>query len=242
MMELGLGSFGLSFVAGLLSTLSPCVLPIVPIILGTAASSHRMGKHALIGGLMLSFTLIGVVLGSLGASIGWEQDSLRIGGGVILILLGAVLMSTSLQQGFAAVIGHMGIGQDMLARFDMGGWQGQFLLGILLGVVWSPCVGPTLGVAITLAAQGQSLVQVSAVMALFSMGAALPLLLLGAISGQAMARWRGRMLSTGKTAKKLFAATLLLLGILILTGADKSFEKWALQTMPDWLVTLTSRY
>lgn len=241
-MELGFGSFGLSFVAGLLSTLSPCVLPIVPIILGAAASSHRMGKYALIGGLMLSFTLIGVVLGSLGASIGLEQDSLRNFGGVILVLLGSVLISSFLQQGFAALIGRMGIGQNLLARFDMGGWQGQFLLGVLLGVVWSPCVGPTLGVAITLAAQGQSLLQVSAVMALFSLGAALPLLLLGSVSGQALASWRGRMLNAGQTAKKIFGAALLLLGLLILTGADKTFEKWALQTLPDWLVTLTSRY
>lgn len=241
-MQFGIGSFGLSFVAGLLSTLSPCVLPIVPIILGAAASLHSMGKYALIGGLMLSFTLIGVALGALGASIGLEQESVRIFGGVILILLGVVLISTYLQQGFAAVIGRMGIGQDLLARFDMGGWQGQFLLGVLLGVVWSPCVGPTLGVAITLASQGQSLLQVSAVMALFSLGAALPLLLLGAVSGQAMASWRGRMLGAGNTAKKIFGAALLLLGILILTGADKSFERRALQAMPDWLVTLTSRY
>lgn len=241
-MELGFGSFGLAFVAGLLSTVSPCVLPIVPIILGAAASSHRMGKYALIGGLMLSFTLIGVVLGALGASIGLEQDSLRILGGGILILLGCVLISSFLQQGFAAVIARIGMGQNLLARFDMGGWQGQFLLGLLLGVVWSPCVGPTLGVAITLAAQGQSLLQVSAVMALFSLGAALPLLLLGAVSGQALTRWRGRMLGAGQAAKKILGAALLLLAMLILTGADKAFEKWALQTLPDWLVTLTSRY
>ena len=198
MMALGYSSFGLSFVAGLLSTLSPCVLPIVPVLLGSAASSHRWGKYALIAGLMVSFTLIGVVLGAFGASIGLEQESLRNAGGVLLVVLGAVLFSSALQAGFAALVGKLGVGQNWLARFDMGGWQGQGVLGLLLGVVWSPCVGPTLGVAITLASQGQSLLQVSAVMALFSLGAALPLLVLGALSGQAVEKWRGRILGAGQ--------------------------------------------
>lgn len=241
-MELTTASFGLSFLAGVLSTLSPCVLPIVPIILGAAAGSHRLGKYALIGGLMLSFTLIGLLLGSLGAAVGLGQDSLRVVGGAVLLLLGAVLYSATLQQAFAALVGRLGIGQNWLARFDIGGLHGQFLLGLLLGIVWSPCVGPTLGVAITLASQGQSLLQVGAVMALFSLGAGVPLLVLGALSGQAMNRWRGRMLGAGQTAKKIFGGALLLLGLLILSGADKSFEKWAVNVMPDWLVTLTSRY
>ncbi|MDD2686072.1 MAG: cytochrome c biogenesis CcdA family protein [Gallionella sp.] len=241
-MELGLSSFGLSFLAGVLSTLSPCVLPLVPIILGAAASSHRTGKYALIGGLMLSFTLIGIVLGSLGNVIGIEQDSLRLVGGTVLVLLGSLMVSQWLQERFAAAISRLGVGQNLLARFDMGGLRGQFVLGMLLGIVWSPCVGPTLGVAITLASQGQSLPQVGAVMMLFSLGAALPLLILGALSGQAMATWRGRMLDAGQTTKKIFGGALLILGMFILSGADKSFEKWAVNAMPDWLLTLTSRY
>lgn len=241
-MELGLTSFGLSFLAGLLSTLSPCVLPIVPILMGSATSSHRMGPLALIGGLMLYFTVIGVALGSLGSSIGLEQDTLRMIGGVVLVLLGMVLVSTKLQEHFSGAISRLGIGQNLLARFNLSGLHGQFLLGMLLGLVWSPCVGPTLGVAITLASQGQDLLQVGAVMLVFSLGAALPLLAIGMLSSQVMGKWRGRMLNAGQRAKKVLGVALLLLGVLILTGADKSFERWAVSAMPDWLVTLTSRF
>ncbi len=241
-MELGLTSYGLSFLAGVLSTLSPCVLPLVPILMGSAASSHRLGPYALVGGLMVSFTAIGVVLGSLGATVGFEQDTLRVVGGTLLVLLGIVLFSTALQERFSVAISHLGIGQNLLARFDLSGLHGQFLLGMLLGIVWSPCVGPTLGVAITLASQGQELVQVATVMLLFSLGAALPLLAISFISNKAMGKWRGRMLNAGQTAKKFFGAALLLVGILILTGADKSFEKWIVNVMPDWLVTLTTRF
>lgn len=241
-MELSVTSYGLSFLAGVLSTLSPCVLPLVPILMGSAASTHRFGPFALVGGLMLSFTAIGVGIGLLGASAGLEQDTLRNVGGVLLILFGAVLFSSTLQERFSGAISRLGVGQGLLARFNLNGLHGQFLLGMLLGIVWSPCVGPTLGVAITLASQGQALLQVGAVMLMFSLGAALPLLAIGMLSRQAMGKWRSRMLETGQKAKKIFGVALLLIGILVLSGSDKSFEKWAVNAMPDWAVTLTSRF
>lgn len=241
-MELSAASYGLSFLAGVLSTLSPCVLPLVPILMGSAAGTHRLGPFALVGGLMLSFTLIGVVLGSLGGNIGLEQDSLRIVGGVLLLLFGALLVSTRLQDRFSAAVSRLGVGQGMLARFNLNGLHGQFLLGLLLGVVWSPCVGPTLGVAVTLANQGEALAQVTAVMLMFSLGAGLPLLALGMLSRQAMGKWRGRMLDAGQKAKKLFGVALLLIGVLVLSGADKDLEKWAVNAMPEWMVNLTTRY
>jgi len=241
-MDLSISSYGLSFLAGVLSTLSPCVLPLIPILMGSAASSHRYGTFALVGGLMLSFTLIGVGLGSLGGSIGMEQDTLRVIGGVLLIVFGMVLFSSKLQEYFSAAVSRLGVGQGMLARFNLGGLHGQFLLGLLLGIVWSPCVGPTLGVAITLASQGQALAQVAAVMLIFSLGAGLPLLAIGRLSRQAMGKWRGRMMEAGQKAKKVFGVALLLIGVLVLSGADKDFERWAVNVMPDWLVMLTSRY
>jgi len=241
-MELTAASFGLSFLAGVLTTLSPCVLPLVPILLGSATSTHQFGPVALVSGLMLSFMAIGVGLGSLGASSGLGPDTLRVVGGGLMLLFGAVMLSSWLQERFSGAIGRLGVGQELLARFDMNGLHGQFLLGMLLGAVWSPCVGPTLGVAVTLASQGKELMQVAAVMLMFSLGAALPLLSIGMLSRQAVGKWRSRMLDAGQKGKKIFGAALLLIGILILSGADKSFEKWTVNVMPDWLVTLTSRF
>ena len=76
-MDFGPASYGLSFVAGNLSTLSPCVLPLLPILLGTAVNTHRLGPFALAGGLALSFTTVGVIVATVGSALGLDQGTLR---------------------------------------------------------------------------------------------------------------------------------------------------------------------
>jgi len=240
-MDFGLSAYGLSFVAGGLSTLSPCVLPLLPILLGAAVAAHRFGPYALAAGLTLSFTLVGVFVASLGVALGLDPALFRSIAAMLLIAFGVLLLSARLQERFAlAASGVSGAGQGVLSRFTLDGLPGQFVLGLLLGVVWSPCVGPTLGAAVTLASQGQSLGQVTLLMALFGMGAGLPLVALGLLSRQAMMRVRGRLLAAGKIGKQALGGIMLLLGLAILTNADKMFEAWALKLAPDWLVALTT--
>ena len=240
-MEFGLATYGLSLAAGALSTLSPCVLPLVPILLGTSLAADRLGPYALAAGLALSFTLIGVLLSSLGAAAGLDPVLLRRIAAILLIGFGATLLSARLQERFAAATsGLSNFGQARLARFSPDGLAGQFVLGLLLGVVWTPCVGPTLGAAITLASQGKDLGQVALSMAMFGIGAASPMLLLGLASRAAVARVRGRLLATGRVGKLLLGAMMLLLGAMILSGTDKALEAWALNSAPDWLIRLTT--
>lgn len=242
-MDIGLSSYGLSFLAGVLSILAPCVLPLLPILLASAAAAHRLGPFALALGLMLSFTTVGVVVIGFGTSVGLDPATFRYIGADLMILFGVLLLSTSLQARFAAATsGASGIGQNMLAHISLDGLSGQFILGLLLGIVWSPCVGPTLGAAIVLASQGQALLQVIIVMALFGLGAGLPLIALGMVSRQVLMRWRGHLLATGQSGKKLLGAILLLAGLLILAGLDKTFETWILNIAPEWLTNLTTRF
>lgn len=240
-MEFGFGTYALSLAAGSLSTLSPCVLPLIPILLGTALAAHRLGPYALAAGLSLSFTVVGVFLASIGASLGLDQSVFRMVAAVMLIVFALVLLSSQLQERFALVTsGLSGAGQNLLGRVSLDGLSGQFILGLLLGVVWSPCVGPTLGAAITLASQGQDLARVTIAMALFGIGAGLPLVLIGLVSRQALGKVRGRLLSAGKLGKQVLGGVMLALGLMILSGADKLFETWVLQVAPEWLVNLTT--
>jgi cytochrome c biogenesis protein CcdA len=242
-MELSAASVGFGFLAGLLSTLSPCVLPLLPMVLGPAASAHRLGVPALAAGLVVSFVAVGLFVATIGFAIGLDGDWFRTASAVMLGLLGVVLLSSTVQTRFALATGGVSnVGQRLIDRLQPAGLSGQFMLGLLLGAVWSPCVGPTLGAASVLAAQGQSLFAVAAVMLAFGLGAAVPLLVVGLLSREAVRRWRGAMLRAGSAGKLLLGGAALLVSLLILTGADHRIEAFVLDHSPDWLARLTTRY
>jgi len=242
-MNFGPTTYGLGLLAGALSTLSPCVLPLVPVVLAAAVTAHRWGALALGAGLAMSFTLVGIFLATLGASLGLDPDTFRTIGAAILATFGLILLVPKLQDLFARMTSVLSnSGNQLLSRMTIGGFAGQLIVGALLGVVWSPCVGPTLGAATTLASQGKDLAQIAFLMLIFGVGAATPLVLLGCLSHASVMRIRGRLLSAGKYGKQLFGFALLVLGTLIATGADKSLEAWILNQTPEWLTAITTKY
>jgi cytochrome c biogenesis protein CcdA len=240
---MGTGSMVLAFAAGVVSILSPCVLPILPIVLGVASSAERLGPVALAGGLALSFTVLGLFVAAVGYSIGIDADALRYLAAIVTIAFGLLLMMPRAQAQLAAASGPIANWTDRhFGSQPGGGLAGQFGVGVLLGAVWSPCVGPTLGAASLLAAQGQDLLRVGATMFAFGVGAAVPLLLLGLLSREAMSRWRHRLMSTGQAAKAGLGLVLIAIGALVLTGADKSVEAALVAASPSWLTNLTTRF
>ena len=242
-MGLGPGSYAIGFLAGVLTILSPCVLPLLPIVLGSALASHRYGAIALSVGAALSFTVVGLFVATIGFAAGLDGDVFRAIGGVLLLGFAALLLSQSLQDRFAFAATPVGArAQAAIDRLNPTGLAGQATLGLLLGFVWSPCVGPTLGIATTLAAQRQTLPQVAAVMLLFGLGAALPMLLVGILGRETLGRWRGGLLEAGKRGKQILGATMAVLAVVILTGADRQIETVLVASSPHWLTALTTRY
>lgn len=231
----------LAFVAGILTILSPCVLPLVPIVLAGAAQKHRWGPLALAAGLVVSFTATGFFVATLGASIGLDAEVLRWAGALMMIAVGAALLLSSIQalteRAAAPLANWAAARQANLERF---GLAGQAAIGMLLGLVWSPCVGPTLGAATLLAAQGQDLGQVAVVMAAFGTGIATVLLLIAFVARNVFARWRGRLMHAGSGGKKALGTLVLLVGVLIVTGADRSVEAAFLDHAPTWLTAITT--
>jgi cytochrome c biogenesis protein CcdA len=238
-----LTTLALAGLAGVLSTLSPCVLPILPIVLGTAASEHRAGPLALAAGLALSFVAIGMFIATVGFSIGLTGDVFRMLAAALMIGIGLVLMVPQFSMRLAAAGGPAGNWvEQRFGGFSTSGLQGQFALGLLLGAVWSPCVGPTLGAASVLAAKGENLGQVALTMLSFGVGAGLPLVLLGMLSREALLRWRTRLMQAGGKGKMIFGAVLLTAGVLVFTGLDKTLEAKLVEASPAWLTELTTRF
>lgn len=242
-MDFGAGAYGFGFLAGLLSTLSPCVLPIVPILLGSAAHAHPRAPLALAAGLALSYAVLGTTLAWAGASLGIDASVFRTIGAVVLGLLGVLLVSGTLQRRFALLASGIGsAGNGLMARLPADGLASQFAIGLLLGLVWSPCVGPTLGAAIVLASQGTRLAQAGLLMAAFGIGAALPLVLLGYASRGVAGKLQRGLMRTGKGGKILLGAAMIVVSVAILSGVDKPIEAWLVDHSPAWLTRLTTRF
>lgn len=238
-----LGTLGFAFLAGVLSILSPCVLPLLPIVLGTAATEHRFGPLALAAGLALSFVVIGLFVASVGFSVGLDGEVFRSLAAVLLLVLGLVLILPAMQMRVAAAAGPASNWiEQRFGGFAARGLGGQFAVGGLLGAVWSPCVGPTLGAAAVLAARGEKLPQVALTMVSFGLGAAVPLLLFGLLSREAMLRGRARLMDAGAGLKTAMGVLLVVVGAMILSGLDKTIEAKLVAWSPDWLTALTTRF
>lgn len=242
-MELGIGSIIFAFVAGVLSILSPCVIPILPIVIGSALNEHRYGPLMLALGLTISFAVLGTLLASFGGALGIDSERFRSVAAILMLLIGLVLVSPTLQEKFAIATAQISSsGNSLLSHVNIKGAWGQFALGLLLGIIWAPCVGPTLGAAVTLASQGKDLAMVGLVMTTFGLGAGIPLAVLGLVSRQGFLKARGTIVTFAKFGKNLMGSFLILMGALILLGWDKAIEAVLVGASPDWLTNLTTRF
>jgi cytochrome c-type biogenesis protein len=236
-------TLALAFAAGLLSILSPCVLPLVPIVVGAAVAAHPLGALALAVGLALSFTGLGLLLALAGFGLDIDPGAFRLVAAVIMVALGAILLVPSWQARLAAAGGPLSAWADSsFSGFASSGLAGQLAIGLLLGAVWSPCVGPTLGAASLLASQGQDLLRVALTMAVFGIGAALPLVLLGLMSRATLLRVRSSLMSAGKAGKGLLGAAFVVIGVAIVSGTDKRLEAVLVDASPQWLTDLTTSF
>jgi cytochrome c-type biogenesis protein len=232
-----------SLIAGVLSTLSPCVLPIVPIIMSSAMQANRLGPLALLVGVTLSYTLVGTALALFGGNLGIDADHVRTVSALLMIIFGAMFLIPAMQSALVRLLAPLtDRANAKMTGLRVDSTLGQGLLGLLLGVVWSPCVGPTLGAAVTLAASGHTAMQALLTMFTFGVGAVIPMGLLAYGSRAAMSSKRKTMANVGLWGKRIMGTGLLVVGVMVLSGADKVVETMLLSYMPSWLIDLTTRY
>ena len=237
------GSLALAFVAGLVTILNPCVLPLIPIIIATAMGKSKWGPAALSAGLVLSFSVFGLLILAFGFEVGLNEQALRYTAGALLVVAGGVLLFPRAQMALSAAAAPMtSAGQRLLGKTSGDGAIGQFVVGGLLGLVWAPCVGPTLGIAIAAAAQGENLLSAFGIFLIFGLGVATSILVFAYGSRKALGQRSKSMANIAKYAKPILGGAVLVAGLMVVTGFDKVIETAALNVLPQGLVEFTTSF
>lgn len=224
------------YFAGLLTLINPCVLPVLPIVLAGALQVSRWGPVALATGMSLSFVVLGFGVAAFGRALRLDDQMIVQAGAVLMIGFGLVLLVPRFGAAFATATAGVSAGADArMDALDRQSLAGQFLGGALLGAVWSPCVGPTLGGAISLASQGQSLAWAFAIMVSFALGVSSVILALGYGARSALQRRKEMMRAVVDKARPILGVVFVAVGLMILFRLHHVIEAWALETLPYWL-------
>jgi cytochrome c-type biogenesis protein len=215
--------FFLAIGAGLLTVLAPCILPILPILLGTGGGRSRWRPIAIIGGFIGSFSLVGAAFATAGSFLGVSNDAFRLVAVVFLLVFGCALLFEDIYdramvrlQPLFARLGAKVSGGSVTRTDALSG----IAVGVSLGLIWTPCAGPILGSILTLL-----------LMFAYAVGAGVPMLAIayggGAVRSrlQGVGRWK-------RVLDRVFGALIVITALLILTGYDLALQAWLIRFYP----------
>jgi cytochrome c biogenesis protein CcdA len=229
-----------AYAAGLLTLINPCVVPVLPIVIATALQASRAGPLAMALGLSTSFVALGVGVTAFGHALGIGIDTVSSVGAILMVLFGLALL---LPQGAAlmqtATAGLASRADVQMDGVDRSGLRGQFLGGLLLGAVWSPCIGPTLGGAISLASQGQNLGWATLIMVFFALGVSTLILGLAYGTRGAVGRYNAQLRVLALRARPIMGATFVAVGLALFFNLHHVIEAWLIDVLPPWLIDLS---
>lgn len=232
----------LLLLAGMLITLSPCILPVLPVMASSGLAKHKLAPVFTGAGLALGFALMGMLLHGLGQALGLSENVTRPLFASLLVIFGLALVLPWLKQGSSGLLAPLAAKADQLATALEQKPGGAFWLGMLLGAIWSPCAGPILGAALGLAGNSGSLVNAGAQMLVFGIGAALPLIAIAYLFAGSARRYLPKIAAGGELARKILGYSLLLVGLMILTRLDQMILIWATEHLPESWLQLITRY
>jgi len=230
-------------VAGLLSVLSPCVLPLLPLVFaGVKKEGGSKGPLILASGVVVSFSIFGILLSVIGLAGGIDPNRIRPVAAGFLILAGILMLVPRLNDRLVSRIERLtGRFRGSVSKRKSDTIAGMFLMGFLLGLVWAPCSGPALGAASALALQAGSMPEAFAIMLFFATGAAAPLLVL-AYSGRYLSQNRLMLRKGSVFLKPLMGIALVVVGVGVVSGFDKAAETALTNALPEWWIDFTTSF
>ncbi len=226
-----------AFLAGIVTILSPCILPILPIILSSSVdTAGKRRSFGVVVGFVLSFTFFTLFLSSIVKLSGIPAESLRYFSVFILIVFGLSLFVPTFKQTIEQL-------SSKLAKFAPNGqtnhgFFGGLIVGLSLGLLWTPCVGPILASVISLAISGTVNAQAFIITLSYSLGTAIPMFIIMQAGSTALRKvpW---LLQNGGRIQKAFGVLMVVTAIGIFFNVDRKFQSFVLNTFPQYGVGLT---
>jgi len=220
-------SLALVFLAGIVTIMKPCCLPVVPIIFSGSAG-HKYRPVAIVTGMTLSFTIMGVLVSAFGATFGSFTDTLRSIAILFIMGMGVVLFDEDVNMEFIKLSGaltqnvrqRLGSISGYSSKVPEGGLVGGFFLGMSLGIVWIPCVGPILGAVLAYVASVGNVPYGAWMLFVYSVGMSLPMLTIAFYGKKVTSRYQW-FVRNGPALKKLSGLVLILVGVMLLFNIDK---------------------
>jgi cytochrome c biogenesis protein CcdA/thiol-disulfide isomerase/thioredoxin len=227
---------GFSFLAGIVTILSPCILPILPIVLSSSVSKGKKRPLGIVTGFILSFTFFTLFLTSIVRLFSIPADTLRIFSVFVILLFGLSLFSSRFQKLLEQLFSKLS--KYVPKNQNREGFGGGIIVGISIGLLWTPCVGPILASVISLALTGTVTFQAFLITLAYSLGTAIPMLII-IYSGQKVLTKVPWLLKNTENIQKIFGFIMILTSIAIYFNFDRKFQTYILQKFPNYGVGLT---
>ncbi len=229
-----------AYLAGLLTLINPCVLPVLPIVLASSLDQDRWAPITLAAGLSLSFVVLGLGVTAIGPTLGLDSDTVSQVAALVMVAFGLVMLVPAFSHRFAAATAGFAARADaQIDQTSTSSLGGQFVSGALLGAVWSPCIGPTLGAAIALASTGDSLGWAGAIMLAFALGVSTLILGLAYGAKSALRRHQTLLRALAERSKPIMGVVFILVGSALWFRLYHVAEAWMIDTLPPWLIDLS---
>jgi cytochrome c-type biogenesis protein len=230
-----MGMFLLALIAGAITVTSPCIIPILPIVLGSILKNHKWYPVYLVLGMATTFTVLGLLFGAFGNSLPIDRILLNRLAIWFMGLMGVALIIKPIGDRFSNLtsrltswLGSRGPKANQLAQPSE-----AFVLGSLLGIIWAPCAGPILGSILLLASSTGNILKAGMLLFVYSLGAGIPMLIIAyggkwALSGKQLMQRHAHKL------KIAFGVILILTAILMGTGVLRKLESLVVPYVPIW--------
>lgn len=228
----------IAFISGILTVFSPCVLPILPIILASGFDGNTKRIKGIIAGLVISFTVASLLLATIVRVLGIPVDTIKIFAVVLLVVFGISLVFPIIWEKVQIFIERHWHFQPKQNK-DSGFWGG-FLTGVSLGIVWTPCIGPVVAVVATLAAVSSFSFSAILIAFAYALGTGIPLYFI-AKGGAKVSQKLTFFKSENQKIRQIFGIIILVTALFIWTGADRKLQEWTLQNLPEsWTQLVTT--